>query len=325
MTRHAVRPEGVTPPAVALPYPVFKNLTVFRLGDGFAAALEPMEQALAAAPFVPCGPTQMQSEGWVAPRGQPHAPLVESVAGHRLMRYRIETKRVPAAVVKRELQARCAQIEATEGRQPGRREQRDLKEAIVQALLPMAFAQTVDITVWMDVQAGRIALDTTSAKRADAVVTALVRALDGLRVEPLQTALSPATAMAGWLGADAQDWPAHFAPGRDVELKGDGDSPAVVRFTRHVLDTEEMRRHLAQGKRPTKLALDWDGRVNFVLTDGAQLRRIAFQDGVFEAPEAEQADRGFDADAAIATGELSSLLDDLIAALGGAPARSISP
>lgn len=299
---------------------MFKNLTVYRMGDGFAATLAQMEQALAALPFQPCGPTQMQSEGWLPPRGQPHAPLVESIAGHRLMRYRIETKRVPGAVVKRELQARCAQIEATEGRQPGRREQRDLKEAIVQELLPMAFAQSVDVQVWMDMGAGRIAFDSTTTKRVDAVVTALVRALDGLRVEPLQTILSPAAAMAGWLGAEAADWPAHFAPGRDVELKGDGDSPAVVRFTRHVLDTEDMRRHLAQGKRPTKLALDWDGRVAFVLTDSAQLRRLAFQDGVFEDNDAGEAD-GFDTDAAIATGELSALIGDLIAALGGEAPR----
>jgi len=295
---------------------VFKNLTVFRLGGDFAASLEQMEQALAALPFEPCGPTQMQSHGWLPPRGQPHAPLVESIAGHRLMRFRIETKRVPGAVVKRELQARCAQIEATEGRQPGRREQRDLKEAIVQELLPMAFAQAVDVQVWMDVAVGRVALDTTTAKRVDTVVTALVKALDGLRVEPLETQLSPATAMANWLATEPDDWPGHFAPGREVELKADGDSPAVVRFTRHVLDVGEMCRHLAQGKRPTKLALDWDGRVTFVLTESAQLRRIAFQDGVFEENDAGESD-GFDADAAIATGELSSLITDLIAALGG--------
>ncbi|MGQ9723891.1 MAG: recombination-associated protein RdgC [Tepidimonas sp.] len=299
---------------------MFKNLTVFRIGEGFVATLQQMEQALAAQPFYPCGPTQMQSEGWVPMRGQPHAPLVESVAGHRLMRYRIETKRVPGAVVKRALQARCAQIEATKGRQPGRREQRELKEAILQELLPMAFAQAVDIQVWLDAGAGRIALDNTSPKRVDAVVTALVRALDGLRVEPLKTALSPATAMAGWLGSSPQDWPTHFAPGRDAELKSDGDRPAVVRFARHVLDTEDMQRHLAQGKRPTKLALDWDSRVSFVLTDGMQLRRIAFQDGVFEDNNAGE-DDGFDANAAIATGELSALIGDLIAALGGEQRR----
>jgi recombination associated protein RdgC len=52
-----------------------------------------------------------------------------------------------------------------------------------------------------------------------------------------------------------------------------------------------------------------------VLTDGLQARRLAFLDGVFDGV-AEQ-DRGFDADAAIVTGELRRLLPDLLEALGG--------
>lgn len=295
---------------------MFKNLTVLRVADGQDVSLDELQQGLQRQPFVPCGATQTESVGWVPPRDDPGAALVESVAGHRLMRLRIETKRVPAAAVRRELQARCAHIETTEGRQPGRREQRELKEAILQELLPRAFASSADVWVWWDVRAGRLLLDTTTARRVDAVTSALVEALPGWRAEPLATATAPATAMAGWLVSDAADWPAHFAPGREAELKGDGDSPPVVRFARHVLQAEAMREHLAQGKRPTRLALDWDGRVQFVLTDTLQLRRIAFDDGVFESVEATEADR-FDADAALATGELSSLLDDLIAALGG--------
>lgn len=295
---------------------MFKNLTVLRVAEAPALELEAIEEALRRRPFVPCGPTQAESLGWVPPRDDPHAPLVEAVAGHRLMRLRLEHKRVPATAVRRELEARCARIEATEGRQPGRREQRELKEAIQQELLPRAFAQSADVWVWWDVRAGRLLLDTTTARRVDAVTTALVEALPGWRAEPLATATSPASAMAAWLGSSTEDWPPHFAPGREVELKGDGDSPPVVRYARHTLHTEAMRTHLAQGKRPTRLALDWDGRVQFVLTEALQLRRIAFDDGVFETHDQGEADR-FDADAAIATGELSSLLDDLIARWAG--------
>ncbi|MDT7929078.1 recombination-associated protein RdgC [Tepidimonas sp.] len=62
---------------------MFKNLTVFRLGDGFAASLEQMEQALAALPFHPCGPTEMRRRwmcwfGWTSWqadwRSTPRAP-----------------------------------------------------------------------------------------------------------------------------------------------------------------------------------------------------------------------------------------------------------
>ena len=71
----------------------------------------------------------------------------------------------------------------------------------------------------------------------------------------------------------------------------------------------------AQGKLPTKLALTWDDRVSFVLTDGLQVRKLSFLDSVFEGTKAD--DGEFDTDVAIVTGELVKLIPELIGALGG--------
>jgi recombination associated protein RdgC len=57
-------------------------------------------------------------------------------------------------------------------------------------------------------------------------------------------------------------------------------------------------------------------RVSFVLTDTLQIKKIAFLDGVFDATSQEKED-SFDADTAIATGELRQLIPELLAALGG--------
>ena len=77
-----------------------------------------------------------------------------------------------------------------------------------------------------------------------------------------------------------------------------------------------MRSHLEQGKVPTKLAMTWDERIAFVLTDAMQVKKLHFGDVVFEKPKAG-GDDGFDANTAIATGELSKLIPELIDALGG--------
>ena len=61
--------------------------------------------------------------------------------------------------------------------------------------------------------------------------------------------------------------------------------------------------------------MTWDGRVSFSLTEGMQLKKVTFLDVVFEG--ASEQDGGFDADVAIATGELRKLLPDLLEALGG--------
>ena len=81
-----------------------------------------------------------------------------------------------------------------------------------------------------------------------------------------------------------------------------------------------MRQHIALGKLPTRLAMTWNGRVSFVLTDAMQIRRLAFLDVELERAAAAPADRvddGFDADTAIATAELRQLIPELLAALGG--------
>ena len=61
---------------------------------------------------------------------------------------------------------------------------------------------------------------------------------------------------------------------------------------------------------------DTASRVSFVLTDGLQLKKLAFLDGVFDG-QAQEKEDGFDADAAIATGELRKMVPELLAALGG--------
>lgn len=296
---------------------MFKNVIVYRLAEGWSTTVEQMEDALSKMPFAPCGATEEKTFGWVPPRGQQHGALVELVQGHRIMCFAIESKAVPGSVIKRRLDERVAHIEATEGRKPGRKESRDLRDELVHELLPMAFAKTSTVMVWLDLQTNRLVLDTGSQGKADEVVSALVKAFNGLSLSMLNTQVAPQAAMTQWLTGTQDEWPAHFAPGREVELKSGDEMNSVVKFTRHHLEDEEMRRHISQGKLPTKLALDWDGRVSFMLTESTQLKKIAFLDGVFEDNASAEDNGGFDADVAIATGELSALITDLIAALGG--------
>jgi recombination associated protein RdgC len=77
-----------------------------------------------------------------------------------------------------------------------------------------------------------------------------------------------------------------------------------------------VRRHVKEGKRPVRLSLSWQGRIGFTLTENLQIKKIRFDEGVLGERTASEEDR-FDADAAIVTGELAGLIEDLIEALGG--------
>ena len=298
---------------------MFKNLIIYRIAPDWQIDLLQVEAALAQLPFMECGATQERSWGWAPPRGDAHGAMAESIAGQWLLRFMVETKVLPGSVLARRVQDKAARIEQETGRKPGKRESRDLKEEAKLDLLPMAFTKQSAIWVWLDTAARFLVIDTASQGRADEVASALIEALAGLSLALLDTQTSPQAAMAHWLST--QEAPAGFSIDRECELKSADEEKAVVRYARHPLDIEEIQAHIAAGKLPTKLALSWDDRLSFVLTEGLQIKKLVFLDTAAQGPTDEG---GFDADVALATGELCQFIPELIAALGGESERGVA-
>jgi recombination associated protein RdgC len=197
------------------------------------------------------------------------------------------------------------------------------KEEVVLDLLPRAFTKRSSTLLWIDPVRHFLVVDTGSLSGADKIVTYLVEALSevpgshpGLGVKPVQTTLSAATAMAFWLSN--KEAPQGFTVDRDCELKTPDDLKATVRYSRHTLEIDEVAEHIAAGKVPTQLALTWNDRASFMLTETAQVKKLKLLDVVLDGvQQGGKDDDGFDTDVAILTGELSGLLSDLIDALGG--------
>jgi recombination associated protein RdgC len=123
--------------------------------------------------------------------------------------------------------------------------------------------------------------------------------------------------MSHWLSSREAPW--HFTVDRDCELKGSDEQKATVRYARHTLDIDEVAEHIAAGKVPTQLALTWNDRVSFVLTEAGTLRKLKMLDVVLKEAEDGRGknDENFDGNVAILTGELAELIPDLLEALGG--------
>lgn len=291
---------------------------MYRMAAGWPADVATLESALQDARFLECAALQDKSVGWIEPRGHEHGALVEVVAGQWILKLMIEVKVLPASVVRRKVQEQIDHIEATTGRKPGKKERRDLSEDARMALLPVAFTKQSSVMVWADPAAGVLVIDAGSQGKADEVMTWLIKAIDGLVVQRIDTQTSPSAAMAMWLAE--KEGPPCFTVDRECELKASDESRAVVRYTRHALDTDEVSQHIALGKMPTRLALTWSDRVSLVLTETLQLKKVSFLETVFEgavSSPGDGEDDSFDADVAIATGELRKLMPDLLAALGG--------
>lgn len=288
---------------------------VYRVGQDWQPTVEQIEDSLAKTTFVETGATQQQSMGWAPPRGIEHAPLIEDIGGHWLLKLMIETRVLPSSVVKRRTDEMAERIELETGRKPGKKQTKDLKEQATLELLPMAFTKQSAIRVWIAPAQHLLMIDAGSAGRAEEVVTLLIKELPGLNLHLIQTAEAPAACMAAWLMDGVP--PEGFTIDRECELKSVDEMKSVVRYARHSLDIEEVRQHLTGGKSPTRLAMSWRDRVSFMLTDTLQIKKISFLDVVFEGRESSDKDEAFDADAAIATGELCKLIPELIDGLGG--------
>ena len=288
---------------------MFKNATVYKIKEDFQPTTAD-EEDLQKNSFVPCLPSQAESIGWVPPRGEPNGPLIERVGDDFILKLRTEVKRVPAEVIERMLTERAAQIESTTGRKPGKKERRELKGDLLQELLPRAFPTTSTTLVWLDAKAQRVVVDSATQSRSDAVATQLCKDLLGLILQAVQTKVSPTALMTEWLVT--QEPAEHFTVDRECELEAADESRAAVKYARHPLDTEEVRHCVETGKLPKALAMTYDGKVSFVLTDAGFLKKLEFLDVVLD----ESVDE-FDASVALATGTLGALIPALIETLGG--------
>lgn len=291
----------------------FKNLLVFRITQG-ELETETLEAALSGHMLQNCLQMDMQSRGWTPPKdGQ--EPFVHGCDAHLLIAFGMEKKLLPATVINQYAKERVQLIEQQQGFKPSKKQARDIKEAVIIELLPRAFVQRQVTYAWIDTAAQRLVIDTANLKKAEDFVELLIKTVPGLRIAPLATASSPSAVMTRWLSGDEP--PAVFTIDRDCELQSGDNEKSTVRYTHHVLESDETGRHIRAGKKVTRLALTWAGKISFVLQDNLQIKRVTPLDIVKESDDAASAEDVFDSDFAIMTGELSQLLPDLMHALGG--------
>jgi recombination associated protein RdgC len=293
----------------------FKNLQIYRITAPLGMTTEQLEEALAKQAFAACSTLDMQTQGWISPRD--NGMLVHAVNRQLLLQLGTEKKLLPSTVVNQVSKARAAELEEQQGFKPGRKQMKEIKEQVTDELLPRAFSIRRTTSVWIDPVNHWLVVDAASPAKADEVFKALLKSIDKLPLGTLRVERSPVAAMTDWLAAD--EAPSGFTVDQDTELRAATEGKATVRYVRHTLEADDVRRHIAAGKQCTRLALTWSDRVSFVLTEALTVKRITPLDVLKENTDAmtQNDDERFDTDFALMTGELSRMMTDLVQALGG--------
>lgn len=256
---------------------IFRNVTLFQLPPGTP---ELTHEALAECALKPVGPLEMSSRGFVPPIGHGAEQLVIDVHGVKWVTVGGEDRILPSAVISDLLAKKLEAIERQEGRRPGGRTRKRIKDDLIVELLPRALVRPSRVSAVFLPRFGMLAVDTASRKVAEGVAHQIRRALGSFPALPLVADISPGMVMTDWVEEKATPVPWEF--GSTCELRDASDPLAVVRYSDNPLTGDEVYWNLGAGKRVTRLEVYFAGRSSFVLCDDLVLRRFKLLDAAID-------------------------------------------
>ncbi len=296
----------------------FKNLQLYRFTKPFDLDASTLGQQLEQQAFVPCGSQDVTRSGWVPPLGRHGSEFVHSTNGYLMVCAKRQDKLLPSAVINEALEEKALEIESREARQLPRKERRALRDEVYFSLLPKAFVRSSLQFAYISPRDQLLVVDAASAKRAEELLQDLRDALGSLSVIPLVSKHQPIDVMTRWVSS--AQIAAGFELGEECELRDNADISSVIRCKNQDLTSAEIVNHLKTGMHVSKLALNWQQRLEFVLDEKLVVKRLRFADMVQEqASDIEAADAAaqFDVDFSIMALELSAFTAALAEAFGG--------
>lgn len=292
----------------------FRNLTLFRFPVSLDLAL--LGDGVAECQLKPVGPLELSSRGFISPHGRDSDLLVARVGDAIWLTVGGEDRILPGAVVNEALAKKIAEIEKHEGRKPGGRRRKQLKDDLLHEMLPRAFVRPSRTDVLLLSELGLCVVDTSSRKVAEAVVSEIRRALGSFPALPINAEVAPRSVLTGWIAGEML--PEGLTIGDECELRDPADDGSRVRCTRQDMASDEIARHLEAGKLATRLGLYLDDHLSFVLGDDLVIRKFKLLDGAVDQLEQTEADdlrAELDARLALMAGEVRRLFEVLERAL----------
>ncbi|MBX3705523.1 MAG: recombination-associated protein RdgC [Pseudomonadales bacterium] len=293
---------------------MFRNLRLYRLQSPWPESEEALGARLAEDAFTPCGPFTEQTAGWEAPTGADSDPLARRVGGCDLMTLRLQSRLLPVAAINEVLPGRMAEFQGRMGREPSRKEKRQLRDEVYGELLPKALLKSQRLRGFHMASEQVVAVDAATPARAELFLDKLRTALGTLQVRPL-TFRQPMVGLLTrtLLGEGARE----LRAGRECRMQDPASAKSSVQWLDMDLADGNAQKLIRDGLRLERLGVEFDDVLACVIDQDAVLRKIRL-------PGADAAEIGdedplarLDTDFVMLTGAVRRLLETLKKALGG--------
>ena len=290
----------------------FKNAIIYQLTKQID--FENIEKQLKEYEFTPCGSADVSHFGWSAPLVT-NGDLAHQADGKILLIAKREEKILPVEVVNRELIKRITALEEKEQRKLKKVERLSLKDDVIATLLPQAFSRIKTTALYIDTMKQFIFVDAASSKTAEDALALLRKSLGSLPVVPLAFNCAPCEVMTKWVTDTAPDW---LILREEVEIREKADL-GVIHCKQKDIEDEEII-ELAKNGSVSKLALEWENNLKFILVEDGTLKRLKFDDNITEKNDdivKEDVTARFDADFVLMASVLGKTVDSLMEEFGG--------
>lgn len=292
----------------------FKNLIIYQFDKN--SSIERLDNdMLKNMAFTPCGPTDSIKKGFVSPIDDDDV-LKLQVQGHSLLKLRIESKLLPASVIKKKTSERIEQLEQKLGRSATKSEKHCVKDEVIIDLLPVAFTKDQYVYVWINDKDKFIAVETASFKKAEDVLALIRKELGALALKPLSVENNISFTLKEWVCNDLT--PPNFFVLNDAMLADPLEGNGKIKLIDENLTAEEVKSYLNGGREIKSLSFSYKQQTVFTVNTELVFSKISYSSEMLDENSDISLDdkaKRIEADFFLVANELANLINDFTKAV----------
>lgn len=290
----------------------FKKLIVYQFNND-STINNLNNEILTKLSFTPCGPLDSIKQGFVSPTDD---LLKLDIQDHSLLRVRTESKILPGSVIKKKTAERIEHLEQQFGRKLTRSEKLTAIDEIMVELLLVAFTKDQYTYVWINHQDQFIAIETSSFKVAEDILSLIRKELGPLSLTPLHTEKPVAPFFKKWVLNDSP--PANFFILNDAVLADPLEGNGKIKLIDENLTADEVKSYLDAGREIKSLSFSYQQRTVFEVNTELVFSKINYSSEMLDANcdiSPDDKAKRIEADFYLVANELAKLIIDFTEAL----------